>query len=51
MLEVDANPNPLRTLMSGPIEQVLNGQINIGDTPGLGLIPDLQILNSYAVVF
>jgi D-galactarolactone cycloisomerase len=51
MLEVDANPNPLRTLMSGPIEQVLNGQINIGDTPGLGLIPDLQMLNSYAVAF
>jgi len=51
MLEIDANPNPLRTLMSGSIEQVLNGQVNIGDSPGLGLIPDFQMLSSYAVSF
>lgn len=49
MLEVDANPNPLRTLTSGPVEQVTNGFATLGEEPGLGVAPDLHALREYAI--
>ncbi|CAG9265030.1 mandelate racemase/muconate lactonizing enzyme family protein [Paraburkholderia unamae] len=44
MLEVDANPNPLRSLLAGPIEQPLNGRVRLGHAPGIGVVPDISAL-------
>jgi D-galactarolactone cycloisomerase len=49
MLEVDANPNPLRTLTCGPLARVVEGTSTLGDAPGLEIAPDLQALRQYAV--
>lgn len=49
LLEIDANPNPLRTLLSSPVEQVSGGWATLAETPGLGDQPDLQILNEFRV--
>jgi L-alanine-DL-glutamate epimerase-like enolase superfamily enzyme len=51
MLEVDANPNPLRDLTCGPLRRVIDGRATLGDAPGLGAIPDLSALQEYAVPF
>jgi D-galactarolactone cycloisomerase len=48
LLEVDANPNPLRTLTCGPINRVEQGHATLGDEPGLGRI-DVDALAQYAV--
>ncbi len=49
MLEVDANPNPLRTLACWPLEQVVDGAATLSDEPGLGVSPDLNALRQYTV--
>ena len=49
MLEVDANPNPLRTLTCGPLARVVEGSISLGEEPGLGTLPDLAALRDFAV--
>ncbi len=49
MLEVDSNPNPLRTLTSGPVETVINGIATLSEEPGLGVAPDLHALKAYAI--
>ncbi|CAM9929798.1 unnamed protein product [Phaeothamnion confervicola] len=49
MLEVDANPNPLRTLTCGPLARVADGETVLNDRPGLGVMPDLTELRAYAV--
>lgn len=49
MLEVDANPNPLRTLTCGPLAHVVDGTAMLTDAPGLGVAPDLQALREFAV--
>jgi L-alanine-DL-glutamate epimerase-like enolase superfamily enzyme len=41
MLEVDANPNPLRTATCGPVAQVVEGRVRLSERPGLGDEPDL----------
>lgn len=40
MLEVDANPNPLRTLLSPALGSVEDGIVDLGDAPGIGVTPD-----------
>ena len=40
-LEIDANDNPLRTLLCGPIAQVNQGHVVLGEAPGIGDEPDL----------
>lgn len=40
-LEVDANPNPLRTAICGPLANVTDGIALLGDGPGLAVDPDL----------
>lgn len=40
MLEVDANPNPLRTLLSPAVGSVHEGSIDLGEAPGIGPAPD-----------
>ena len=49
MLEVDANPNPLRTLACGPLGRVVDGAAVLGEAPGLGVAPDLDALRKYGV--
>ena len=49
LLEVDANPNPLRTLNCGPLERVVEGNATLTDEPGLGFAPDLRLLRRFAV--
>jgi L-alanine-DL-glutamate epimerase-like enolase superfamily enzyme len=49
MLEVDANPNPLRTELCGPIAAVTDGRITLSDAPGLGIEPDPALLSRYRV--
>lgn len=50
LLEVDANPNPLRTLTCGPLERVIEGRVTLGEAPGLGVTPDLAPLKEFAVL-
>jgi L-alanine-DL-glutamate epimerase-like enolase superfamily enzyme len=46
--EVDANPNPLRERVHPfPIE---DGWVTLGDTPGIGVEPDLQALAPFLVL-
>lgn len=44
MLEIDANPNPLRTRLAGKLAQIDEGRARLGEQPGLGIEPDLQSL-------
>ena len=49
LLEIDANPNPLRTLTCGALESISEGHADLGEAPGLGPEPDLERLRDYAV--
>lgn len=51
LLEVDANPNPLRTLTWGPLARVTDGAVTLGEAPGLGLEFDPATLKGYEVAF
>lgn len=44
MLEVDANDNALRSLLAPPFSKVENGSIQLDETPGIGVTPDLELL-------
>ncbi|MBC7782147.1 MAG: mandelate racemase/muconate lactonizing enzyme family protein, partial [Proteobacteria bacterium] len=41
MLEVDANPNPLREALAQPFAPIADGHWTISGAPGLGIEPDL----------
>lgn len=47
LLEIDANPNPLRTLTSGAAGAVRDGQVTLDDAPGLGIVPDVAALREF----
>ncbi|KWV58663.1 mandelate racemase [Bradyrhizobium macuxiense] len=47
LLEVDANDNPLRDRLCGPVRDVRDGMITLGDEPGLGIEPDLASIEQY----
>lgn len=49
MLEVDANPNPLRSATCGPVAHVVQGRVHLSERPGLGDEPDLAGLRSLIV--
>ena len=49
LLEVDVNPNPLRTLTSGALASIHDGEAILGSMPGLGIDPDLTQLREFAV--
>jgi L-alanine-DL-glutamate epimerase-like enolase superfamily enzyme len=49
MLEIDANPNPLRSATCGAVESVVDGRTTLADGPGLGADPDLGYLKRYAI--
>ena len=40
-LEVDANPNLLRSALAPGLSRVVQGQVDLGDAPGLGVSVDL----------
>ncbi|CAA9442069.1 MAG: putative mandelate racemase/muconate lactonizing enzyme [uncultured Ramlibacter sp.] len=44
MLEVDANPNPLRTALAPSLSRPANGRCSLGEAPGIGVEPDLEAL-------
>ena len=46
-LEVDANDNPLRDLFCGPVMNVREGTVTLGEDPGLGIAPDLPSIERY----
>ena len=50
MLEMDANPNPLRTLLTDPVLRVTDGKVTVPATPGLGIEPDVEELGRYVVL-
>jgi len=43
-LEVDANENPLRTMLHGAVGHVDAGRVDLGELPGIGVEPDLESL-------
>jgi L-alanine-DL-glutamate epimerase-like enolase superfamily enzyme len=49
LLEIDANPNPLRERLCGPLAEVADGRAALTAAPGLGVDPDLAALSPYAV--
>ncbi|MFP1682434.1 mandelate racemase/muconate lactonizing enzyme family protein [Alloalcanivorax sp. C16-1] len=49
-LEVDANPNPLRTELAGALNRVEQGMAALGDAPGIGPLDGLAALEPYRVV-
>lgn len=42
LLEVDANPNALRSGLAPMLDRVVDGKVTLGDGPGLGLAVDLE---------
>ncbi len=44
LLEIDSNPNPLRSLLSGGLTTITEGTARLGMSPGLGVTPDLRQL-------
>jgi hypothetical protein len=46
MLEIDANPNPLRSALCPALEAVDDGFGALGGAPGLGLDVDLDRLRA-----
>lgn len=50
MLEVDANPNRLRTTTCGAVAHVSDGRVRLDDRPGLGAAPELEQLERYRVM-
>jgi len=49
-LEVDANDNPLRDLLCGPIIHVRDGAVELDHEPGLGIVPDIAGIARYRSV-
>jgi L-alanine-DL-glutamate epimerase-like enolase superfamily enzyme len=49
MLEIDSNPNELRTLTCGAVSNVREGWVTLNEAPGLGEAPDLAALERYRV--
>jgi L-alanine-DL-glutamate epimerase-like enolase superfamily enzyme len=46
-LEVDCNDNPLREQFCGSVADVKEGEVELPDTPGLGIEPDLASIEKY----
>ncbi len=42
LLEIDSNPNPLRSALAGPLCTIVNGMTDLGETPGIGVPADLD---------
>lgn len=49
LLEIDSNPNPLRSMIATDIEKVQDGKVTLSTRPGLGIEPDFKALAGYLV--
>lgn len=49
MLEIDSNPNPLRTKVSNELPKIIDGKITLSDASGIGIEPDLSELSDYLI--
>lgn len=49
-LEMDVNPNPLRSALCGPILPVVDGETRLPDGPGLGAEPDPAVLRAFGTL-
>ena len=49
MLEIDSNPNPLRSLLSTPLDGISDGKAVLSDKPGIGIDPDLDALSQFLI--
>ena len=50
-LEIDANDNPLRTTLCGPLDDIRDGQATLTDKPGLGIgEDDVAAIGRYRVL-
>lgn len=49
LLEVDCNPNPLRSLLTMPQPRLADGLFHLPDGPGLGVEPDLEATQGMCV--
>lgn len=49
LVEVDSNPNPLRELMATPFPALADGQMDMPQGSGLGVVPDLAALSPFEV--
>lgn len=47
LLEIDANPNPLRSSIAVNLEDVRDGKVVLPARPGLGVEPDMTALDKY----
>jgi L-alanine-DL-glutamate epimerase-like enolase superfamily enzyme len=50
LLEIDANPNPLRSVLIDPVLQIRDGTVTPPATPGLGIEPDMEALSRFVVL-
>jgi D-galactarolactone cycloisomerase len=48
ILEIDANPNPLRTALAPALSRVTEGRCSLGEQPGIGVEPDLSAVAQLA---
>jgi len=49
ILEIDANPNPLRESLTGGLPAIKDGIMTLPDGPGLGVEPDHDALKDFRV--
>ena len=48
-VEVDANSNPLRDVLARPSFRLVEGAVQLGEAPGLGVEPDLEAAREFMV--
>jgi L-alanine-DL-glutamate epimerase-like enolase superfamily enzyme len=46
-VEVDSNPNPLRTLLATPMPGLKDGAYTLDESAGLGVVPDMDVVREY----
>jgi len=52
LLEVDANPNPLREILGAPFPELdAQGRFPLTESPGLGVAPDLEAAREWQVAY
>jgi D-galactarolactone cycloisomerase len=49
VLEVDGNPNPLRTLLAQPFPPLADGAFHLTEAPGIGVEPDMEAARPFLV--
>ncbi|CCE09536.1 Mandelate racemase/muconate lactonizing enzyme [Bradyrhizobium sp. STM 3843] len=49
LLEVDANDNPLRDLLSGPVAKISDGAVTLSEAAGIGIQPDFAAIEAHRI--